>query len=43
VLEVALVEPPDFMPSEPVEEVVLVPEAAAVPEDDVGEVPGLPC
>jgi len=32
------------MPSEPVEEVVLpVPEAEAVPEDDVEEVPELPC
>ena len=32
------------MPSELVEEVVLpVPEAEAVPEDDVDEVPELPC
>jgi hypothetical protein len=43
-LEDVLVEPPDFMASEPVEEVVLpVPEAEAVPEDDVEEVPELPC
>jgi hypothetical protein len=32
------------MPSEPVEEVVVpVPVAEDVPEDDVGEVPELPC
>jgi hypothetical protein len=32
------------MPSEPVEEVVLtVPEAEVVPEDNVDEVPELPC
>lgn len=43
-LEDVPVEPPDFMPSELVEEVVLpVPEAEAVPEDDVDEVPELPC
>ena len=43
-LEDVPVEPPDFMPSELVEEVVLpVPEAEAVPEDDVEEVPELPC
>jgi hypothetical protein len=37
VLEDVPVEPPDFMPSEPVEEVV------TVPEDDEDEVPELPC
>jgi len=31
------------MASEPVEEVVPVPEAEAVPEDDVEEVAELPC
>jgi hypothetical protein len=42
-LEDVPVEPPDFMPSEPVEEVVPVPVAEAVPDDDVEEVPELPC